>query len=153
MPAQQPPDFYDVFISYRHRDEAAVRELEAKIRGLGFEPFLDFNFPSLADAGDVTPEKVEAVRQAIARATCLIDAILASAHSQRQLATRGLVQAASVVARPKLAQSGEPEPAKAWGDLVTSSLQPLGWPPSLTSQSRPWAPPTTERGNIEGLVT
>lgn len=72
MATQRAPDFYDVFISYRHRDEAAVKELEAKIRGLGYRPFLDFNFPRLKDASEVTREKVEEIREAIAGATCLI---------------------------------------------------------------------------------
>jgi hypothetical protein len=66
------PDFYDVFISYRHRDEEAVKDLEAAIRSHGFEPFLDFNFPNLKDPSDVTRDKIEDIRQAIARATCLI---------------------------------------------------------------------------------
>ncbi|CAB3801370.1 hypothetical protein LMG27177_05040 [Paraburkholderia fynbosensis] len=66
------PEFFDVFISYRHSDEARARQLATTIRGYGFTPFVDADFAELADTSNVTHEKVEILRNRISRATCLI---------------------------------------------------------------------------------
>lgn len=71
-PAEPDRAFYDVFISYRHRDEARIAELENRIRNAGFEPFRDLNFPVLGDPSDVTREKIESIRQQLSRSTCLV---------------------------------------------------------------------------------
>lgn len=64
--------FYDVFISYRHHDSKKIDELERKIRGAGFEPFRDLNFPDLSDTSNVTRSKIDTIRRQLSRSTCLI---------------------------------------------------------------------------------
>ena len=73
--------FYDVFISYRHRDAARIGDLERRIRAAGFEPFRDLNFVSLDDPADVTRAKIETIRRHLSLATCLILAYSASGSS------------------------------------------------------------------------
>jgi hypothetical protein len=80
--------FYDVFISYRHSDEARIDQLESKIREAGFEPFRDLNFSTLQDPADVTREKIGLIRDQLSRSTCLIFAYSrASLRSKSRSAT------------------------------------------------------------------
>jgi hypothetical protein len=78
------PDFYDVFISYRHADEEDIKALERKIRDHHLEPFRDLDFPNLKDPKNVTREKIETIRQALARATSLIFVYSRSAAKQAE---------------------------------------------------------------------
>jgi hypothetical protein len=71
-PTARDRAFYDVFISYRHRDNDKIDALEQKIRDAGFEPFRDLNFPELGDPGNVTRAKVETIRRQLSRSTCLL---------------------------------------------------------------------------------
>jgi hypothetical protein len=71
-PAAPDRPFYDVFISYRHRDSRQIDDLEHKIRNAGFEPWRDLNFPAMHDPSDVTREKIETIRRQLSRSTCLI---------------------------------------------------------------------------------
>lgn len=73
-PAQQNPDrpFYDVFISYRHRDADAVAALSGEIEAAGFEVFCDKHFTGLNDPDQITRQTIETIREHIAKATCLI---------------------------------------------------------------------------------
>ena len=64
--------FYDVFISYRHRDSAAVEQLAADIEALGYEVFCDRHFSGLNDPNEIKRETIKTIRQHIAKATCLI---------------------------------------------------------------------------------
>ncbi|WP_233857396.1 toll/interleukin-1 receptor domain-containing protein [Paraburkholderia sp. HD33-4] len=66
------PEFFDVFISYRHHDKDKAQQLATTIRGYGFTPFLDTDFAELADTGNVTRKKVEILCNRISRATCLL---------------------------------------------------------------------------------
>lgn len=69
---QASTDFFDVFISYRHRDAGRIDELEQKIRSHGYSAFRDLNFPAFQDTSDVTRQKIEDIRRILSRATCLI---------------------------------------------------------------------------------
>jgi len=76
------PTYFDVFISYRHRDEAAVAELEARIRAAGFTSFCDRNFPSLNDPLEVKRQTIETIRRHISRSTCLLVAYSRASAAQ-----------------------------------------------------------------------
>jgi hypothetical protein len=71
------PGRFDVFISYRHRDQARARALARRIEALGFTAFADLDFPDLADTSAVDPAKIATIRRVLARATCLIVAYTA----------------------------------------------------------------------------
>jgi hypothetical protein len=64
--------FYDIFISYRHRDAGAVDQLAAHIEALGYEVFVDSHFSGLNDPNEIKRDTIETIRQHIAKATCLI---------------------------------------------------------------------------------
>jgi hypothetical protein len=66
------PGTFDVFISYRHRDQLRAHALMRKIEALGFSAFADLDFPNLADTSEVDPAKIATIRRVLARATCLI---------------------------------------------------------------------------------
>lgn len=70
--AGQHRPYYDVFISYRHRDSEKANELEKRIINLGHFPFLEKNFGEFDDRRDVTKRKVEILRTHLSKATCLI---------------------------------------------------------------------------------
>jgi len=71
-PSSQERAFFDVFISYRHRDSKQIDKLEQQIRDAGFEPFRDLNFPELHDTSNVSRAKIETIRRQLSRSTCLI---------------------------------------------------------------------------------
>jgi len=81
-PSASLPPFFDVFISYRHRDEAAVAQLEARIREAGFTTFCDRNIPSLNDPQQVTRQTIETIRRHISRSTCLLVAYSRASAAQ-----------------------------------------------------------------------
>lgn len=76
--------FYDVFISYRHRDKEEIDELERRIREAGFEPFRDLNFLDLQDASNVNRPKIELIRRQLSRSTCLIFAFSRASAERAQ---------------------------------------------------------------------
>lgn len=82
--------FYDVFISYRHHDKERIDQLECKVRGAGFEPFRDLNFPALGDTSDVTRAKIETIRAQLSRSTCLIFAYSHASAAHDQVAGQSL---------------------------------------------------------------
>jgi len=79
--------FYDVFISYRHRDLGAVKQLAADIEALNYEVFVDSRFSGLNDPNEIKRETIETIRQHIAKATCLIVAY--SRESAKQDVAKG----------------------------------------------------------------
>lgn len=74
--------FYDVFVSYRHRDAAQVTQLASKIRELGYTVFIDAEIPELGDTANVPPKKIEDLRSYLSHATCLILAYSRSSSQQ-----------------------------------------------------------------------
>jgi hypothetical protein len=83
LQAEPARAFYDVFLSYRHRDKSKVDELERQITKAGFACFRDTNFLSLADRANVTHGKVSEIRRHLSRSTCLILAYSRRARSRQ----------------------------------------------------------------------
>ena len=69
IPQHPNRPFYDVFISYRHRDADAVTALSGEIEAAGFEVFCDKHFTGLNDPDQITRQTIETIREHIAKAT------------------------------------------------------------------------------------
>jgi hypothetical protein len=68
----EPSKFFDVFISYRHRDAGRIEKLKEKIRSLGYSAFQDTDFREFRDTKHIPGKKVDALRHILSQATCLI---------------------------------------------------------------------------------
>lgn len=65
--------YFDVFISYRHRDSDKVDELVRKINGFGYTAFKEMDFSEFRGEKQVVPsERVIALRGILSRTTSLI---------------------------------------------------------------------------------
>jgi hypothetical protein len=100
-PSPQNPDrpFYDVFISYRHRDAEAVERLAQDMEAMGYKVFCDSHFTGLNNPDEIKRETIEVIRQHIAKATCLIVAY-SRESAQRAAAKRAKAKGAADESEP-----------------------------------------------------